>query len=53
MNYSDNLFNSTAAPVSCYVWGMDYALLLLTIIAFNSSLLLFLKLYTMWRHYKV
>lgn len=35
----DMMFNATN-PVSCYVWGMDYVLTFLTIIAATQAMML-------------
>lgn len=47
-NFSDNLFNYTD-PASSYVWGMDYSLSLLFVIAFCQLFQLFFAVYRWWR----
>jgi hypothetical protein len=51
MNLSENYWNATE-PVSVYVWGHDWAIFLLGIIAFCQCVQLGLRLYTMTRRNK-
>lgn len=47
-NLSDNLFNYTN-PGSAYIWGMDYLLALLLIIAFCQLFQVVFTFYRWWR----